>query len=167
MTEPLFFAVALFATLGSGVMGGLFFAFSTFIMRALGRLPPAQGVAAMNAINAAILTPLFALVFFGTPLACAALIVHGLMDGSAPGTAWLIAGGAVHIVGSFAVTLLFNVPLNNVLAATDPESADGAAVWSRYRSVWTSWNHLRTVACLAATGLLTAALWLQGPGAVA
>lgn len=167
MTAELFFAVTLFAALGSGVMAGLFFTFSTFAMTALGRLPPAQGIAAMNSINTAIMNPLFALVFFGTPLACAALIVRGAFQWGAPGAAWLLAGGAVYILGGLVVTIAFNVPLNNALAATDPAGPDGAALWTRYRSVWTAWNHVRTVACLAATALLIVAMVVQGRGAVA
>ncbi len=162
MTDDLFFAIALFAALGAGIMAGLFFAFSTFVMTALGRLPPPQGIAAMNAINTAIMTPLFALVFFGTPLACIALIVRGVLQWQAPGSAWLVAGGAVYILGGLVVTLIFNVPLNNALAASDPVSADGASLWTRYQSVWTNWNHMRTVACLVATALLIVALWIQG-----
>jgi uncharacterized membrane protein len=48
------------------------------------------------------------------------------------------------------VTLLFNVPLNNRLAAVKPESAEGKVIWTHYLSVWTAWNHVRTAAPLAA-----------------
>jgi uncharacterized membrane protein len=50
------------------------------------------------------------------------------------------------------VTLIFNVPLNNRLAAVNPDSAEGKAVWAHYLRVWTVWNHVRTVAPLAAMG---------------
>lgn len=161
MTADLLFTLTLFAAVGSGLMAGLFFTFSTFVMTALGRLPPAQGIAAMNSINAAILNPLFALVFFGTPLACAVLIGRGLFQWNAPGSAWLIAGCAVYILGGFLVTVLFNVPLNNALAAVDPAGTDGTALWTRYLSVWTNWNHVRTVACTAAAALLIVGLVVQ------
>ena len=39
------------AALGSGLVAGIFFAFSNFVMKALARVPPAQGVAAMQSIN--------------------------------------------------------------------------------------------------------------------
>lgn len=162
MTQTLIFALTLAAAVGSGVMGGLFFTFSTTVMTALGRLPPPQGIAAMNAINSAILNPLFALVFFGTPLVCVALAIRALTGWSAPGAAWLLAGAVAYVVGSFVVTIVFNVPLNNALAAADPGSADAAALWTRYLKVWTNWNHVRTVACLAAMAAFIVALWLQG-----
>jgi uncharacterized membrane protein len=161
MTGALLFAVTLVAALGAGLMAGLFFAFSTFVMRALARLPAAQGIAAMNAINTAILNPLFAAVFFGTPLAGATLIVNGLLDIEATGAHWLIAGGAVYVLGGFVVTIAFNIPLNNALAATDPGAADAETLWSRYRALWTTWNHVRTVSCLAATACFIVGLALR------
>ncbi len=39
------------AVLGSGLVAGIFFAFSSFVMRALGQLRENQGIAAMKAIN--------------------------------------------------------------------------------------------------------------------
>jgi uncharacterized membrane protein len=56
----------------------------------------------------------------------------------------------LYFVGTFLVTLVFNVPLNNRLAAVNPDSAEGKALWTHYLSVWTAWNHVRTVAPLAA-----------------
>ncbi|MGQ0547230.1 MAG: anthrone oxygenase family protein [Betaproteobacteria bacterium] len=134
------------AALGAGLMAGLFFAFSVSVMRALGSRPPAEGMAAMQAINRAIQNPVFLFVFFGTALACAAAM--------AAGSVWLFAGGALYLIGGFLVTIAFNVPRNNALArapATDPESA---RLWAGYLAAWTAWNHVRTVASLGALALL-------------
>jgi uncharacterized membrane protein len=65
MTADLSVALAFFAALGSGLMAGLYFAFSTAVMPALGGLPQEQGIAAMQKINAAILNPLFLFLFSG------------------------------------------------------------------------------------------------------
>jgi uncharacterized membrane protein len=46
---------------------------------------------------------------------------------------------------------MFNIPRNDALAAADPASADGATLWSEYLTAWTAWNHVRTVAAVAAT----------------
>jgi uncharacterized membrane protein len=51
----------------------------------------------------------------------------------------------------FVVTMIFNVPLNNALAAVDPSSPEAAPVWARFLKEWTFWNHVRTLACTAAT----------------
>jgi uncharacterized membrane protein len=67
-----------------------------------------------------------------------------------PGSGWLLAGGLLYVVGCFCVTMAFNVPRNDALAAVDPASAEGAALWTTYLSSWTAWNHVRTAASLAA-----------------
>ena len=67
------------AALGSALIAGVFFAFSTFVMAALARLPPAQGIAAMQAINVTVLNPWFLGVFVGTAIACVVLAVTSLM----------------------------------------------------------------------------------------
>jgi len=145
----LLFILTLIAALGSGLMAGLFFAFSAFIMQALGKRPAPVGIAAMQSINETILNPVFFSVFFGTALLSLALAVMGWGEA---GYGWRLAGGLLYLVGSIGITMLFNVPLNNRLAKVAPESSEGAALWTQYLSVWTAWNHARTVGCLGATG---------------
>ena len=147
----LLFIMVLLAALGSGLMSGLFFAFSTFIMQAFAKRPAPVGISAMQSIDETILNPIFFTVFFGTAVLGLVLAVMALLSWSAAGSAWLLTGGVVYFVGSIVVTMLFNVPLNNQLAKVEPESAEGAAFWQHYLSVWTRWNHVRTVACLGAT----------------
>jgi len=62
----LLFALTLLGALGAGLVAGIFFAFSAFVMTALGRLPAPKGIAAMQSINVAVLNPAFFSVFFGT-----------------------------------------------------------------------------------------------------
>ncbi len=147
------------AVLGSGLVAGIFFAFSTFVMRALGQLPENQGIAAMKAINVTVLNPWFFLAFFGTGAVC--LTVAFLAFGSAAGMhrAYLLAGCALYLLGCLLVTLAFNVPLNNRLASVEPDSSGGEALWPNYLSRWTLWNHVRTAASLAAAGFFAMALW--------
>lgn len=158
MAEHLIVTIIFLAALGSGLMAGLFFAFSVSIMTAFGRLPPAEGIVAMQAINVAIQNPLFFAVFFGTVVVSVVLAVAGAVTLPAAGAAFLLTGSLLYIGGGFLVTVVFNVPLNNRLAAADPEGSDGATVWARYLSHWTAWNHVRTVACIAATAMFIAAL---------
>ncbi len=146
------------AVLGSGLVAGIFFAFSTFIMRALGQLPKSEGIAAMKAINVTVLNPWFVLAFFGTGAAC--LPVAFLALGSTTGThrAYLLAGCALYLLGCLLVTVAFNVPLNNRLASAEPDSSGAEALWDHYLSRWTLWNTVRTAASLAAAGLFAMAL---------
>lgn len=143
-------ALALAASLGCGLVGGIFFAFSNFVMAALGSLPGAQGAEAMRAINRTVLNPLFLGTLLGTvalSLAAAAMARAGAAQAAA------LAGAVLYGVGCVGVTILANVPLNNRLAAAAGKP-QGTAVWSSYLRQWTRWNSVRTVASLAASTLL-------------
>jgi uncharacterized membrane protein len=74
---------------------------------------------------------------------------------SQPGAALRLGGGLAYLLGAFLVTIVANVPRNDALAALDPGSVNAAAEWMRYLSEWTTWNHVRTAAALAAAALLT------------
>ena len=156
MIDSVVSAVALLGAVGCGLMAGLFFAFSTAVMPGLRRLPPADGAAAMQQINRAILNPLFGLVFGGTALLCLVLAVGAPFSGR-EGTAWIVAGALLYLVGSTAATMAVNVPMNNRLDAAEPAAA--AALWPGYLIRWTAWNHLRAAACTGATAALTIGSW--------
>lgn len=158
MSIPWLSVLLWFSALGCGVLAGVFFAFSTFIMRALGRLPPAAGIAAMNATNDAILRSLFMPLFLGTTLSAAALAVIAFLQWEQPGAAAMFSGGAIHVLGMFACTMFIEVPQNNALQRVDPDSAAALPVWQRYLTRWTAWNHVRTLSCTAACALFVAAL---------
>ena len=144
------------AVLGSGLMAGVFFAFDTAVMPALRRQPKPSGTATMNTINLVIVNPVFLLLFTGTALICAALVVLAFLSDE-PHAAWRVAGAAIYLVGSFVVTAAVNIPLNNRLADVGPADPDAEAAWDDYLSRWTAWNHVRTVSSLAAAVLLAAA----------
>ncbi len=158
MIDLLLFALTLVSALGCGLMAGAFFAFSAFVMKALARLPPAQGIAAMQSINVAAVAPAFMGAFFGTAALCVVIAVAALSMWGEPGAGWLLAGGLLYLVGVVAVTMAFNVPRNNALAAAAPDSVGGASFWVRYVAGWTAWNHVRAAASLAAAAALIAAL---------
>ncbi len=147
-----------FSAIGSALLAGLYFAFSAFIMTSLGRIGQNAGISAMNAINVDITRSLFMPLFVGTTLTGAALAALALFHWGEPGMFAMAVGGIAYVVGMFVVTMIFNVPLNNALAAVDPPAADAATVWARYLKEWTSWNHVRTLACTAATVLYIAAI---------
>jgi uncharacterized membrane protein len=146
------------AALGSGVTAGVFFAFSAFVMTALGRLPPGQGIAAMQSINVAVINPWFFAAFFGTAAVCAVLAIAALFRWSEPGAFLLLAGSLLYLVGTILVTIRLNVPLNDALAAAEPARAEAASLWTRYLAEWTRWNHVRTGASLAAAAAFIGAL---------
>lgn len=151
------FTLTLAAVLGCGLIAGVFFAFSAFVMNALGRLPAAQGIAAMQSINVAVINPWFLGVFLGAAAVCAVLAVASLTSWRSA-SIWLLAGSLLYLGGALLVTLVCNVPRNDALAAVNPASADAATLWASYLATWTAWNHVRTVASLAAAAFLTLAL---------
>lgn len=144
------------AALGSGVTAGIFFAFSTFVMAALGRVSADQGVAVMRAINVTVLNPLFMLAFMGTALACALLAAGSLVVWSGPAGKLALAGALIYLMGCLAATMVFNVPLNERLANASPGQL--VTLWPHYLKAWTNWNHVRTIAPLASMALFIAAL---------
>jgi uncharacterized membrane protein len=158
LIENLLLIVTFCTALGCGLMAGVFFAFSAFVMRALARLPSEQGIAAMQSINLLAVTPLFMTTLFGTAAACLVLGVIAVLDWQRPGAAYLLSGGMVYVIGVMLVTIVFNVPRNNALAAVYPKSVSGARVWTGYLTGWTAGNHVRAVAGLVAAALLTIAL---------
>ena len=95
---------------------------------------------------------------FGTALTCIALAVLSAVEWNEPEVYYQLAGSAVYVVGTVLVTMALNVPRNDALAAVDPASVEGAQIWRRFLLEWTLWNHVRTVAALAAAALLTIAL---------
>jgi uncharacterized membrane protein len=151
-------ALTVIAALGCGLVAGVFFAFSTFVMKALRELPPARGIAAMQAINVAAIPSPFFLTGLGTAVGCVALAVWGVVEWDEPFGPYLLCGGALYLVGAMAVTVAFNLPRNDSLATVDPAGPQAPADWSRYLAEWTIWNHVRGAAALAASAVLIAAL---------
>jgi uncharacterized membrane protein len=126
------------AVAASGLMAGLFFAFSTAVMPGLADLPAEQARAAMRRINVRIQNPLFLAVFLGNVVLCGGEIIFDSR----------YVGGLLYIVGCFLLTMVVNVPMNNRLERTDD------AYWPEYLRRWTLWNHVRAVACLGSAVIL-------------
>src|SRR4051794_35769738 len=104
----------------------------------------------MQSINRAVITPLFLIPFLGTAVCCVVLAVLSLRHLGEPASLYRIAACALYLLGTFAVTMLGNVPLNKTLEKVAPESPDAATFWPTYVRRWTRWNQLRTVAAVAA-----------------
>lgn len=156
--NSLFFGLKLFSAIGCGLIAGVFFAFSTFVMKALAQQQPAQGIATMQAINITVINPWFMTAFLGTALTCLVLVLSSLFQWQKSGAVYFLIGSLLYLVGTFLVTILGNVPLNDALARVKPDSSEGATLWAKYLTNWTFWNHIRTIAALAAATLLTVTL---------
>jgi uncharacterized membrane protein len=145
------------AALGSGLVAGIYFAFSAFIMQAFDKIDATHSIAAMNSINKTILRSLFMPLFFSSSIVSVLLIIVAIAHWSEAGSGLTLIAGAVYFIGMFVCTVLFNVPLNNSLARPSSTSDDALLVWSHYLATWTRWNHLRTVSSLLSCVLC---IWL-------
>ncbi len=140
-------------TVGAGLVAGVFFAFSTFVMKALAQLPPAQGIAAMQRINVVVLNPLFLGLFLGTAVPAAGGALLAFAPWSGAGSMLLLGSSLCYLLGTVGVTMAFNVPRNERLARLAPDSPPAAGYWPKYLREWTRWNHVRTLAAaLSCTG---------------
>ena len=148
------------AALSCGLAAGIFYAFSSLVMRALARIPPPAGIAAMQSINVSVINLWFMTAFFGPAVICCVLAVISMLQWNRQGAVFILAGSAFYLAGTMAVTFAFNVPLNDMLTTVDPVSAQGASQWIGYLSTWTNWNHFRTAAALLAAASFTVAFCL-------
>jgi uncharacterized membrane protein len=152
------FVLTLLTCLGCGLVAGVFFAFSAFVMKALARLPPAQGITAMQSVNVAVLSPVFMTAMFGTAAACAALTVWSIVSWHQAYAGYLLVGSLLYLAGVVVVTGAFHEPRNKALGRVQTDSTGAAGYWSGYVAAWTAGNHVRAAAGLAAAAVLAVAL---------
>lgn len=148
------------SVLFTGAIFGFFYAWVCSTMWGLDQADSAVAIAAMQAMNASVRNAVFAPAFFGTPfiLALAAFAAWKTNASGAAGA--FLLGAVIYVAGAFAVTVLWNVPLNRELAGLLPpaEAGQAAAVWQAYSQPWQDFNLVRTLASgvallCAATGL--------------
>jgi uncharacterized membrane protein len=150
-------ATLLLATLTMGLMAGVFGLYAHAIMPGLGKTDARTFVGAFQAIDRAIINPLFMATFFGAAVLTVAAAALHLGDDPAP---WIIAALVLY-AAVFVITIAVNVPLNDAIkAAGDPDRiSDLAAVREQFdEGRWAAWNVVRTVASTVAFGCLLWAL---------
>jgi uncharacterized membrane protein len=154
-----FGVVPVLAAVLSGLFAGLFLAFSMAVMPGLARTGDRAMVEAMQGMNTAILNPLFALVFVGAPVVALGSTALYFASGAQAPALWS-GVGLVLLLVTVAVTFAVNVPRNNALdrAGEPARIQDPAAVRADFEPVWVRWNHLRSLASVAALVCVGAAL---------
>jgi uncharacterized membrane protein len=146
MTDRFYSIMQISCVLGTGLIAGTFFAFSSFIMSALQRLPAAQGISAMQEINVTVINPLFMSVLFGTAVFCACLGYHAYSAVPEGRNTMILIAALIYIIGTIGTTMIFNVPLNEALAALPAAGADNREFWLNFVRDWTWWNSIRGIA---------------------
>jgi len=139
----------------TALVAGVFLAFSDFIMRSLTAARPSSGLEAMQVINRKVLRSAFVAGLLLLAPVMTGLAAYAWLAIEDPSRDWFVAGAVIYMVGTFAVTLLGNVPMNNHLEALPTDSTEARDYWRVYARRWTRLNHLRTAAsAMAAVCLL-------------
>jgi uncharacterized membrane protein len=156
-------ATLIAATITTGLMAGLYFAYMVSVLPGLHRTDARTLVGTMQAINEAILNGWFFLAFIGALLTTLAAAVLHLSPSARGALPWIVAALVLYAIG-LIVTAAVNVPLNDDLAAAgSPDRiADLAAVRAHFETTWVRWNTVRGLVTMAAFGCLTWALVLTG-----
>ena len=149
--------LAIVGAVGAGLNGGVFYAFSTFVMQALGRLPSPHAVAAMQAINIEAPRPGFMVAFIGTAVVSIALAISAFGRLGESAAIYELVGGGLYLAG-VALTAVYHVPRNDALGRLEPDSEAAAKAWRIYLPNWTRWNHVRTLTSLSASVVLILSL---------
>ncbi|MFJ9363301.1 DUF1772 domain-containing protein [Nocardia sp. NPDC101769] len=151
------------ATLTTGLIAGVFYAYATSVMTALGQSDDRTFVDVMQKINVVIINPWFMLGFMGTVgFTVLAAALH-LGKDNRTALIWIGVALALNVI-AFCVTSGLNVPLNNQLANAGDvgQIQDLAAVRSQFESSWVAWNIVRAVLHTLAFLALTGALFVAG-----
>ena len=146
------------AIVGTALIGGIFFAFSNFVMKALERVPSSEGMLAMQTINVTVLNRWFLGVFMGTAVVSLFLAIIAIVEWTSAYSPYLLGGAVSYIGGTWLVTAFGNVPLNDELAAVESEDPRSSKIWNHYLHRWTELNSRRTGAALLAAVLFGIAL---------
>jgi len=142
--------LSLITAVASVLIAGVFFTFSSFVMKALGNIKTSEGIRAMQRINIDVFSWSFASLFFGIPIASVILGIYAVVNWADPYSIYFLMGSLIYLLGSLLVTGIRNVPLNNMLARVDPDSTNAIDAWQKYLISWVHWNHVRAGASLIA-----------------
>ena len=145
------------SAVGAGVVGGVRFGFSTFVMSALDTLEPDRSIRAMQAVNAKAPNPWFMAAMFGTAASSVAVAAIAMTRLDRADARWTLVGAAAYLA-SVGITVAFHVPRNDRLAQVVPTAGDAARIWRDYSSTWTAGNHVRTALAVGAAACFTVAL---------
>ncbi|WP_212001871.1 DUF1772 domain-containing protein [Chitinophaga sp. HK235] len=142
--------VMIIATLTAALVAGLFFGFAVSINPAFTRLPDAQYITAMQAINDVIVNPLFISAFLGAAVLLPVAAIQ--QQGRRKGLLWLSA--ILYIVGVLGITSVANVPMNDALAKVQVAGASAqqlADARNTFAGPWNGWHNIRTIISVVVT----------------
>tara|TARA_R110000824_G_scaffold156494_4_gene329669 strand:+ start:934 stop:1437 length:504 start_codon:yes stop_codon:yes gene_type:complete len=157
----------LFLALWSAVIGGVFSAFSEFVMSGLLKTEPAGGIEAMQHINRDVIKTQFVAGILSIALFSLLFAIYSLMVFEGAALVTLVLAPLVYLSTVFLMTMFGNVPMNNKLERLDHTTSEAKAYWAKYGRDWTRLNHVRSVGSIVTAGLyIIAAITLITSGQV-
>ncbi|SFR51520.1 Uncharacterized membrane protein [Robiginitalea myxolifaciens] len=141
----------------TGLSAGFFSAWSVSVIPGTLKVPDLTYLQTMQSINRAILNPAFFLIFFGS------LILLGITSvtefHSSRLVFWLVLGSAItYFGGTFGVTAMGNVPLNNQLDVLDLANMSAEQIMTFREYYEMRWNRLHAIRTAFAVIAFLAAL---------
>ncbi|MEO1293171.1 MAG: anthrone oxygenase family protein [Pseudomonadota bacterium] len=154
--------LAQLAILAYALVGGVFLAFSDFIMRSLDKTSGAGGIEAMQSINREVMRWVFMTLFLGLAPVSLFFCVYGIFWAENLAGVPLVVAGALYLIGCFAVTVFGNVPMNTALDKLEAPTPEAEIYWRQtYLPRWTMLNTMRTVACVISASVLVFGLFAR------
>ena len=143
--------VLIITATATGLIAGLFYAYSCSVNRGLAKLSDEAYLTAMQSINREILNPLFFATFIGTlfllPLSTWLEYKAGISN-----TFFILLGATFcYVIGSFGVTMAGNVPLNEAIDKFNIHSASVLDLANQRKSFeipWKRFHEIRTTAAI-------------------
>jgi uncharacterized membrane protein len=148
------------ATITTALVAGLFYAFAVSVNIAFAQLPDAVYITATQAINVAIVNPAFMISFLGAPVLLPLATWLHARPAFTRRSWYILAATLVFVIGSFGVTVLANIPLNDKLASFSTEGASAEQlhhIRMAFATPWNNWHIVRTLAGIVALVLLVMA----------
>lgn len=142
----------------TAMVAGLFYGYQCSVTNGLGRLEDRHYLAAFQQINQAILNPLFFLSFLGSMAALAFSAFLTYKAGALHVFPFVIGSLLIYVLGVFGITLACNVPLNDMLAAFQLDTASADEIREMriaFELPWNKWHAIRTLAAIASFVCLT------------
>lgn len=145
----------------TALIAGLFYAYSCSVVPGLGKLSDTEYLKSMQSINREILNPVFFMSFMGTAVLLP--VTTFLFRGEHPGFLFLLLASVAYLIGVFGVTVVGNVPLNDMLDRFDISNSTTEAVKQMRESFENRWNllnNIRTVFSVISIALvICACIW--------
>lgn len=155
-------AVLFITVLLNALSTGFFFAWSVSVILGTKKVGHITYLETMQTINREILNPVFFIVFFGSLIT---LVITTYLQFNNKPVFWLVLASAIiYLIGTFGITALGNVPLNNELEAlniTQLSKLELKNFRTNYESTWNHYHNIRTISSIISFILLLISILIQ------